>query len=116
MQWKEWIADVESLDPRTFNPNGYVVTAIQAAWSAIHATLDSDDHLVAGLRQAVAIGDDTDTVAAIAGSLLGARYGAGSIPLEWRDGLAGWPRQYRDADLVRLAVQAMNRGNNGAYL
>jgi ADP-ribosyl-[dinitrogen reductase] hydrolase len=29
------------------------------------------------------IGDDTDTVAAIAGALLGARWGTGAIPDEW---------------------------------
>ena len=57
--------------------------ALQAAWSAIHATRHAKDHLIAGLRQAVAIGDDTDTdtdtVAAIAGNLLGARYGADDL-------------------------------------
>ena len=111
-QWEQWIDDAESLDPRRFSPNGYVVTALQAAWSAIHSTRESPDHLVSGLRQAVSIGNDTDTVAAIAGSLLGARYGVSSVPFEWRHGLAGWPEQYRGIDLVRLAVRAANRGRN----
>lgn len=49
-------------------------------------------HLEAGLRAAVAIGDDTDTVAAIAGALLGARYGASVVPFAGADGLrAGLP-------------------------
>ena len=113
-QWEHWIDDAETLDPRTFNPNGYVVTALQAAWSAIHSTRGSRDHLVSGLRQAVAIGDDTDTVATIAGSLLGAAYGVSSVPFEWRHGLAGWPEQYCGIDLVRLAVRAAKRGRNDA--
>ena len=39
---------------------------------------------VEALHRAVHAGDDTDMVAAIAGSLLGARLGAGAIPAEWR--------------------------------
>ncbi len=36
-------------------------------------------------------GYDTDTVAAIAGGLLGAAYGASAVPLQWRHLLHGWP-------------------------
>ncbi len=109
-EWERWLDDAETLEPRRFNPNGYVVTALQAAWSAIHATRARQNHFESGLFQAVAIGDDTDTIAAIAGSLLGATYGASAIPAEWRDGLAGWPPGYGNSDLERLAVRAVNRG------
>ena len=37
--------------------------------------------------KAVNLGDDTDTVAAIAGGLAGALYGYEAIPKEWRDTL-----------------------------
>ena len=47
------------------------------------------------LRRAVSIGDDTDTVAAIAGYLLGACYGFSAAPIEWSSGLAGWPVDLR---------------------
>jgi ADP-ribosylglycohydrolase len=108
--WERTIDEAETNDPRHFSPNGHVVVALQAAWSAIHATRHMKDHLVAGLRQAVAIGDDTDTVAAIAGYLLGACYGFSAAPTQWRDGLAGWPATYGVEDLVRLATEAMQRG------
>jgi ADP-ribosylglycohydrolase len=108
--WEEKIAEAETNDPRYFSPNGHVVVALQAAWSAIHATRDSKDHLVAGLRQAVAIGDDTDTVAAIAGYLLGACYGFSAAPPEWSAGLAGWPTTYGVGDLVLLATSAVELG------
>ena len=49
------------------------------------------DHLRLGLDAAVRAGNDTDTVAAIAGGLLGAVYGASAVPLEWRGLLHGWP-------------------------
>ncbi len=50
-------------------------------------------------------GHDTDTVAAIAGGLLGAAYGASAVPLQWRGLLHGWPLLYRNTfDGVRLEV------------
>ena len=53
----------------------------------------------------VRAGDDTDTVAAIAGALLGARHGASAVPAEWRAAVHGWPGLTAD-DLVELAVRA----------
>lgn len=53
----------------------------------------------------MAIGDDTDTVAAIAGSLLGALWGSSAIPSAWRSMLHGWPG-YNVHDLERLAMLA----------
>jgi ADP-ribosylglycohydrolase len=41
-----------------------------------------------GLRHVVALGGDTDTNAAVAGALLGARHGVSAIPAAWRDRLA----------------------------
>jgi ADP-ribosyl-[dinitrogen reductase] hydrolase len=41
-----------------------------------------------GLRHVVGIGGDTDTNAAVAGALLGARHGRGAIPSAWFDRLA----------------------------
>ena len=111
-QWERWIEEAETRDPRNFTPNGYVVTALQAAWSAIYVTRECHKPFESGLRVAVSIGDDTDTVAAIAGALLGAVHGVTSIPFAWRHGLAGWPREYRAIDLTRLAVRAANRGTN----
>ena len=39
--------------------------------------------LEAGLRQVVEAGGDTDTNAAVAGAVLGARYGVSAIPERW---------------------------------
>ena len=87
-QWAGWIDDAEAAAGRgdlgRFRPNGYTVTALQAAWGAIRATpADGPDHLAAALQAAIAIGDDTDTVAAIAGGLLGAHWGAAAVPPDW---------------------------------
>jgi ADP-ribosylglycohydrolase len=110
-QWSLLLDESERLPTETFTPNGYVVTALQAAWSAIYSSRDHAEPFEEALRLAVSVGDDTDTVAAIAGSLVGAWRGGAAIPREWRQGLAGWPSDYRDIDLMRLSVQAAQKGN-----
>ena len=107
--WRERIAVAAEAPPESFTPNGYVVTAFQAALAAIWQTpvppSEPAGHLREALQAAVAVGDDTDTVAAIAGALLGARWGATAVPGGWRDLLQGWPG-YRAGDLERLALRA----------
>lgn len=110
-RWEAWIDEAESSNPNSFSPNGWTVSAFQAAWSSIHATrhLDGTAHLEAALQTAVAIGDDTDTIAAIAGALLGARYGASAIPVRWADAVHGWPGLSGN-DLCQLALDTALAG------
>ena len=97
-QWADWISEATHGDDREgpvpgsrFKPNGYTVTALQAAVAAITNTQDVPNQFEEGLHAAIRIGDDTDTVAAIAGSLLGARWGTKCIPEAWRTAVHGWP-------------------------
>jgi ADP-ribosylglycohydrolase len=118
--WEARLEEGEAGPPSRFAPNGFVVSALQAALAAIwHTSIPSGDepclHLQHALRAAVRIGDDTDTVAAIAGSLLGARWGASAVPVEWRAMLHGKPGiygqpDYTSRDLVRLAVMSARHG------
>lgn len=100
--WEPMLDAAESEDPAQFNPNGWAVTALQAAWSAI---THSDGTLHDGLTRAILIGDDTDTVAAIAGGLLGARWGTSAVPAHWREVLHGYPGVTGE-HLVALALRA----------
>ncbi|MGF9660526.1 ADP-ribosylglycohydrolase family protein [Arthrobacter crystallopoietes] len=105
--WTGRIEAAEAKFPRDFTRNGWVVEAFQAAWSAITTTAGAASgpaHLRAALEAAVRGGNDTDTVAAIAGGLLGAAYGYTAVPFEWRRRLHGWPG-YTACDLQRLALQ-----------
>lgn len=78
-------------DPDTFErpkrdeikSSGYVVDTIEAA---IWCLMNTHGYKECVLT-AVNLGDDTDTVAAIAGGLAGALYGYDDIPQEWRDTL-----------------------------
>ena len=110
--WEDRIAEAEQPGPDVIRSNSFVVTALQAAWWAIWSTSEhrGPAHLAAALRAAVAIGDDTDTVAAIAGALLGARYGGSAVPFTWRRHLGGWPSGLSHADLVGLGVMAARGG------
>ena len=112
--WRGWIEQAESAPPGFFTPNGFTVSALQAAHAAITQTPvpaagPAAAHLEEALQAAVRIGDDTDTVAAIAGALLGARWGASAVPERWRGMLHGWPGLDAD-DLERLALQTAELG------
>jgi ADP-ribosyl-[dinitrogen reductase] hydrolase len=123
-QWRAAIDQAENRPVGTFVRNGFTVTALQAAHAAIVQTPIPEDrpalHLQHALEAAVRIGDDTDTVAAIAGMVLGARWGVSAIPFRWRRLLHGWGGETGDGgvararDLVRLAVQTANQGRVGA--
>ncbi|WP_246160435.1 ADP-ribosylglycohydrolase family protein [Nocardioides humilatus] len=120
-QWQVWLGD--ALDVETnraevvpgarFRPNGFTVVALQAAVAAIVTTEVPEQmpcrHLQYALHNAVRIGDDTDTVAAIAGGLLGARWGASAVPWRWRRAVHGWPG-LDGIDLVSLAALTIGGG------
>lgn len=98
-RWMRLLSDAEVRHPRDFERNGWVIEALQGAWSAIAASTSFAD----AVQRAVRGGRDTDTVAAIAGALVGARWGASRIPGEWLDVLHGWPGL--DAAGVRLLAE-----------
>ncbi|OBF29758.1 ADP-ribosylglycohydrolase family protein [Mycobacterium sp. ACS4331] len=118
--WEARLAEAENSPPSAFTGNnGWVVAALQGAWSAISTTpvpvhdpgagSFRADHLRLASKAAVRGGGDTDTVAAIAGALLGAAHGASAVPSQWRLMLHGWPG-LRTRGLVQLADRIVNKG------
>ena len=117
--WADIVDEASHTDWRMYvgRTNGSTSNSLRVAWSAIVST-DGSDHFRRALDAVVHIGHDTDTTAAIAGSLLGARYGAAAVPAEWRSQVNGWPgpdggRPYRDDDLMRLGLLTV-LGGRGA--
>jgi len=118
--WSQRLEAAGRSRPADFTRNGWVVEALQAAWSAIATTaVPADepaagnfraDHLRLSLENAVRGGRDTDTVAAIAGGLLGAKWGASAVPAKWRLLLHGWPAS-TPHDLVDLASRIIRGGD-----
>ncbi|MBN3841785.1 ADP-ribosylglycohydrolase family protein [Burkholderia sp. Ac-20349] len=75
------------LDGRFDTPqgSGYVVDSF---WSSIHCLLSTGSYEDC-VKRAIALGNDTDTTAAIAGSLAGALYGEHALPTRWVAALRG---------------------------
>ena len=63
----------------SISSSGYVVSTLEAS---LWASLTSDSYQE-GVLKAVNLGEDTDTVGAITGSILGTVYGMNGIPKEW---------------------------------
>lgn len=114
-RWNSLIDEAATAQPGDFTNNGWVVHAFQAALAAISSTQvpgqATSDHIRRAIESAVRCGGDTDTVAAIAGSLIGARYGASAIPVEWLDLLHG-RQTYDDPplsvdDLTAMTMRAV---------
>ncbi|MBP9749510.1 MAG: ADP-ribosylglycohydrolase family protein [Candidatus Pacebacteria bacterium] len=72
-------------DPGAWPARG---TAEFSLYVALYALMHSRS-FAEGIEMAIRVGGDTDTYAAIAGGLLGARYGYSEIPEEWRVGILG---------------------------
>ena len=83
---------IATLPENAIKSTGYVVDTLEAA---VYCLLTTDSYAACVLR-AVNLGEDTDTVGAVAGSLAGALYGEEGIPKEWlatllkRDELDAW--------------------------
>ena len=107
--WTQILTDAYGRDPREFTAgNGYSLTTLKAAWAAITSTpipSTPAKHLTLALQEAVRGGGDADTVACVAGGLLGAMWGLSAIPTSWRRRIFGWP-EMSDRDLVRLALDS----------
>lgn len=113
-RWAELIDEAlaPGAHPRDFTRNnGWVVRAFQGALAAVAgaATSAAPTQLVDALERAVRGGNDTDTIAAIAGSLAGALWGATQVPLAFKRVLHGWLRLNAN-DLSNLALLATRGG------
>ena len=72
-------SDFKHLKREDVKSTGYVVDTLEAALWCLMTTDNYKDCVL----KAVNLGDDTDTVAAVAGGMAGALYGYDAIPTEW---------------------------------
>jgi ADP-ribosylglycohydrolase len=81
------LGSLDLLNRSEISSTGYVVDTLEAA---LWCLLNTDNYRDCVLT-AVNLGDDTDTIAAVAGGLAGIIYGVGGekgIPLEWIETIA----------------------------
>lgn len=101
------ISRIKDLKRDEIFSDGYVVHTLEAA---LWCLLNTDSYRDCILK-AVNLGEDTDTVAAIAGGLAGILYGVGGdrgIPEEW---IAKIARKEWIKDLCDQAEEALRKGN-----
>lgn len=92
------ISGFYNLDESEIRSSGYVVDTLEAA---IWCLINTNSYRECVLK-AVNLGEDTDTVAAVAGSLAGALYGYDAIPEEWKNALLR--REYIE-DMCQMACE-----------
>jgi ADP-ribosyl-[dinitrogen reductase] hydrolase len=82
--------------------SGYVVHTLEAALWAIHKSGSFEESVLLAAN----LGDDADTVAAVAGQFAGARWGFSGIPDAWIERLA-WREKIESlaAELIRLSKE-----------
>jgi ADP-ribosyl-[dinitrogen reductase] hydrolase len=74
---------IPALQPRDLRSSGFVIDTLQTAlWVALYT-----DEFEEGLVMLANLGGDADTLAAVGGALLGARFGAQAIPQRWLEQL-----------------------------
>jgi ADP-ribosylglycohydrolase len=98
-------AEVDALDnhvrpsePAEGRGSGYVVDTLRSARMVL-----AEPDYASVVRAAVALGDDTDTTACVAGGIAGLRVGEAGIPERWRSALRG--RELLDPLLKRVAAR-----------
>ena len=75
----EWVARARDLPISALDTSGYTLATAQVgAWALMHS-----GSLEAGLIVVTNQGGDADTTGAVAGALLGAKFGVGAIPTRW---------------------------------
>lgn len=96
--------DLESLQEREIHSSGYVIHTLEAA---LWCLLKNQSYRETAL-EAVNLGADTDTTAAVAGGLAGLYYGYREIPKEWAHSLA---RREDISSLVDRFTESLRRIN-----
>lgn len=92
----ERLEAVETLTYDQLQPSGYAGYVVECLEAAVWCCLNSNT-LEEALVQAVNLAGEADTIAAVAGGVAGAYWGAEAIPQRWLDKL------HRRADLERTA-------------
>ncbi len=81
--------------------SGYVYHTVPAV---IHCWLRNQDDFKSGMHQIMGCGGDTDTTAAILGSIIGAKVHRTGIPEDWSSKVILWPYSMKFIDNICNAV------------
>ncbi len=101
------LAEFARCDEAEIRSSGYVVDSLEAAiWSIV-----TTDSFEAGLLRAVNLGDDADTVGAIAGGLAALHYGYENIPDEWKNVIIKGDEIVALCEIVEEVMRVRQKGS-----
>lgn len=89
--------------------SGYINQTVPAA---LYCWAYSPDNLRQSVENAVMLGGDTDSVAAITGAVSGANLGVEAIPAEWLEKLIEWPRTVTWMKQLATSLAELNTSTN----
>jgi ADP-ribosylglycohydrolase len=86
---EDWLSTLDQIESSPFRENptgtGFVIDTMYSALNAVLTSFSYEETI----REAIALGNDTDTTACIAGGVAGLLYGEDGIPVKWRQQLLG---------------------------
>ena len=82
-RFENFVGNVHRIDESEISSSGYCVDTLEAALYCFLHERDAEGCIV----RAANLGDDADTVAAVAGGLAGAHYGQSALPARWLEKL-----------------------------
>lgn len=94
-----------------YGVSGYAPNSVSVA---LYAWLRHRGNFGEAVRNVIACGGDTDTVAAITGGICGAETGEAGIPPSWITGLCDWPRSV--SYMRRMAAALTTPGGRPPFL
>jgi ADP-ribosyl-[dinitrogen reductase] hydrolase len=98
----DWVQRGRSLGIEALDTSGYALATAQVAAFVLEYTNDFEDGLILAVNQ----GGDSDTIGAVTGALLGAKFGYASIPKRWLNGLL-WRSKLEKA--LEKALETLNK-------
>lgn len=99
------------------NQKGVSAYVYHTVPAVIHCFLRNQNDFENGIKEIISVGGDTDTTAAILGSILGAKLGIEKIPQKWINNIVEWP--YSIEYMQKLAIDlnsSLNIENKVTYI
>ncbi len=90
---------------------GHSLPAHRSVVTAIACFSTNPDSYERAVAKAIALGDDTDTLAAMAGALCGAHLGLSAVPADWLRRLEGGPK---GGDYIRALAEQLHERHGAA--
>ena len=102
--------DIRKLKIDDINSSGYIVDTMEASFWCLLTNTSYEKTII----EAINLGQDTDTIAGIAGAMAGIIYGIDNIPKRWLDKLQSKDYLFKIFNKFEETIICIEESNNGA--